>query len=121
MKDRNMKNKQLKSVGKHLYKAGKILTIGEDGRLYLDDKVLLPGDLVELELNAGDWYIGQVVKIGKGVYKISLLGSACRGVVPHTDGRPINVRRLATRPTTLPPFGEPLPKHNASPEEEGTI
>lgn len=87
------------------------LTFDENNLPYLQDKILRIGDLVEVELVEGSWFIGQVEKIA-GEYQISLFDSDWGRLVLlsnfHTP-----LRRLANRPAILPGFGEDFP-----PEDE---
>ena len=78
------------------------IILEEDGRLHLDGRVLLAGDLVEVELEPGEWTVAQVEVI-RGEYQLTLFDSDWGRLI---WSRPIPARRLATRPVFLPPFGE---------------
>lgn len=95
------------------------VTFDENERPYLDGKALLPGDLVEAELIEGAWFIGQLEAI-KGEYQVSLFGSDWGRLVLHPGLQPVNFRRLADRPTTLPNFGDDFPpREETSEDDEG--
>ena len=83
------------------------ITKDENGRLQLEGSVLLPGDLVEIELVKGAWFIGQIELID-WEYKITIFDSDWGRLIPcHSKCAPsIRARRLANRPVALPPFGE---------------
>jgi hypothetical protein len=75
----------------------------------------MSGDLVELELDKENWFIGQV-EIIKSKYEITLFGSDWGRYVPQKKREHTPARWIASRPRFLPPFGEPFTKDNASPD-----
>lgn len=91
------------------------ITVEEDGYLYLEGRVLLEGDLVEMNFGTSDWWIGQVERIGNE-FRISVYGPDGGHLLFSHSYNPIRAKRLADRPTFLPPFGEDWKRKPQPPE-----
>ena len=70
--------------------------------------MLLEGDLVKVDLNTSDMWIGQVERI-RNEFRISIFDCDVGHLIINNNYKPIRAKRLADRPTFLPPFGEDWP------------